>query len=150
VDNVLVDDKALEGGFKESVLKKMAIENWKKEGNELVKVVSAERGQSDEVRGYVTEQKYVAGRTPAEMEKILGLPPGELAGGAIVHRLDGLPTADQFKLRAYTQLPAGRTYVSGEKYPPGLGAPQWELTDKIPVAAVSAVSPDERYRPSSK
>jgi hypothetical protein len=150
VDKVLVGDDAKEGGFKESTLKKLAMENWEKGGgNQLVKVVSAERGASDEVRGYVTELKYVAGRTPAEMERILGLPDGELAGGAVVHKLDGTPTADQFRLRAYTQLPAGKTYEPGEEYPPGLGAPQWELTAKVPVAEVSAVKPDEAYRPGS-
>jgi hypothetical protein len=144
----LVGDCALQGGYKESVLKKLAIENWEKGGgNQLVKVVSAERGASKEVGGYVTELKYVRGRNLAEIEQVLGLPAGELANGAIVHTLDGVPSADQFQLKAYTQLPEGKTFHVPGRYPPGLGAPQWMLTASLPVAKVTTVGPKQRYRP---
>jgi len=149
VEEHLVPHKALTGGYDESVLKKIAIEKWEGGGNnQLVKVVSAERGASEAVHGYVTELKYVRGRNLAQIEQVLGLPEGELAKGAVVHTLDGVPAADQFKLKAYTQLPEGKTWHAPGRYPPGLGAPQWELTSNVPVAQSTTVAPNQVYQPS--
>jgi hypothetical protein len=83
------------------------------------------------------------------MEQILGLPAGELGNGAVVQRLDGIPKPDDFKLKAYTQLPGGKTYEEGTKYPPGLGAPQWVLTKPLPVGDVTVVSGSDAYRPGA-
>jgi hypothetical protein len=116
-------------------LKAMAISLWKRGGMDtLIKV--APRGMTPNpayTAGYCTTFKYVAGRTPAEIEEIVGLAKGsKLVGGADVFVVDPLPQPAQFELRGYSQCPAGvatntRGYIPHPGYPPGLGAPQWEL-----------------------
>lgn len=133
-------------------LKSLVIEVWNDQRPTLVKVVSAERGPSAGVGGYITNEKFIAGRTPAEMERILGLKRGELGDGAHVMRLNRLPTSEEFELRGYTNTPDGKTYVEGVSnpdYPPGLGAPQWQLKRgvQIPSTPVKFVGPADAYRP---
>jgi hypothetical protein len=112
------------------------MEQWRAGGEDtLVKVFpkGTRPSNSDEVMaGYCTSVKFLAGRTPAEMERILGFKAGtKLKDGAEIFRVDPLPSADQFELRGYTQLPDGVPQRNGkvvdERYPPGLGAPQWDL-----------------------
>ena len=137
-----------EGKIDPAITKKLAIESWEKGGgNQLVKVVSPERGATPTVAGWVGELKFVEGRTPAEMEKILGLPKGELANGAIIQRLDQIPKAEQFEPRGYTQRPGGAEFnPKAPKYPPGLGAPQWIVTEPIPATKIGEVKPGEVFR----
>jgi hypothetical protein len=87
------------------------------------------------VSGYLTSEKFVRGRSLDQVEKILGLVPGELKSGAVVLKLNSVPRPDQFELRGYTQTPAGHVYTGGD-YPPGLGANQWELMEKLPATVV--------------
>ena len=52
----------------------MALAKWRIGPAEwLVKVVAYTRTGAAVVTGYVTELKFVAGRTPEEMERVLGL-----------------------------------------------------------------------------
>jgi Domain of unknown function (DUF4157) len=130
----------------EGLARKLARESWEKgSGNQLVKVISAERESTATITGYVTELKFVEGRTPSELEKILGLPEGELDKGAIIKRLDQLPNEKQFDLRGYTHRPEGRAYVTGAKYPPGLGAPQWKITEPIAATTIGEVKHGEVF-----
>lgn len=118
-------------------LKALAISLWREGGmNTLVKV--APKGtvpNAGFTAGYCTLFKYVVGRTPAEMEAIVGLAAGsKLLNGAEIFTCDPLPRPDQFELRGYTQCPGGIStdspgYVPHPGYPPGLGAPQWELNN---------------------
>ena len=58
----------------EAKIKKIAISGWKISGPEsLVKVVSKARGAQNEVGGYITKLKSIAGQTPQGIEKTLGL-----------------------------------------------------------------------------
>ncbi|MEA2635246.1 MAG: hypothetical protein QOH92_2013 [Chloroflexota bacterium] len=150
VEKHLVGDNVLQGDgrYVESKIKRMAIESWEKGGDHrLVKVVSAERGASQEVGGFVTEIRNIRNQSPAQMEQILGLPKGALAKGAVVHTIDAIPNAGQFKLKGLTQLPDGKTYRPGDPYPKGSGVPQWKLTTNMPVAEITTVAPNQRYQP---
>lgn len=131
----------------EKTLKELAIQSWKLEGPDaLVKVVPA--GASGEaVTGYVTQLKYIAGRTPAEMEQVLGLKPGMLKDGASITAPTRLPTAAEFNLRGYTQLPGGKPFVPGTEWPPGLGAPQWQLVAPIEGRSLGSIAPGAPFKP---
>jgi hypothetical protein len=129
-------------------IKQNVAEYWQAEGwNWPVKVISAARGLTlgasagrvVAVSGFVTSEKFVRGKPLDQVERILGLLPGELKNGAVLLRLNVLPLPQQFELRGYTQTPAGEVY-SGGLYPPGLGANQWELKAKIP-ATVLKIAP---------
>ena len=118
-------------------LKAMAIAQWRRGGMEtLIKVMSKGfRPVPSRMVGFCTSFKYVVARTPQEMEPILGFARGTtLAAGAEIYLVRPLPTAAQFELRSYTYLPGGvatnaPAYHANSAYPPGLGAPQWELTN---------------------
>ena len=81
-------------------------------------------GDKIEIRGFVTQYKYLGGRTLFQMESLLGFQSGRLSNGAA--------KAHDPKLSDDIQ------------YPPGQGIPQWKLTRPIPgrVAAVLARGAD--------
>ena len=56
------------------------------------------------VKGCITQEKYIKGRTLSELERILGFHTGRLAQGATVAALLQVPTKNQFKLLGYTQV----------------------------------------------
>jgi hypothetical protein len=136
-------------------LKALVMAQWRRGGMEtLVKVTPKEiRPAPDRVAGYCTSFKFVAGRTPGEMEGILGFAPGtKLALGAEIFLVRPLPTAAQFELRGYSQLPGGvatndPAYRAHPAYPPGLGAPQWELTGypQSGLRHIATVNPGQRF-----
>ncbi len=66
-------------------------------------------GDLTSVTGYITKEKYIAGRTAQDMEKILGFHAGRLANGIIIIALLELPAIDEFDLAAYTNI-AGHNY----------------------------------------
>jgi hypothetical protein len=132
----------------ETKLKQLAIQKWSTGGsNGLVKIVSAERGALQKVGGYITQEKYIVGKTPAEMERLLGLPAGELKNGASAMRLNRLPNPNEFELRGYTNTPGGLPYNPGDLYPPGLGVPQWQISRgiQIPASPIKLVPPGKVY-----
>lgn len=145
-------DRAVQAGeVDERVLKRLVIESWGKGGgNSPVKVVSGERGASSRVRGYVTQRKYIEGKTPTEMGKILGLTDKDVESlektGAVVMELEQIPSEAQFGLRGYTQRPGGTEFLPGGEYPIGSGVPQWQLTDEIPAKVIGMVKPGEVFR----
>jgi len=125
-------------------LKQNVISYWLEDPrmNWPVKVISAQRsaslsaslGRVLPVRGCVVSAKFVLGRPLAMAERILGLRPGELSPGAVLLRLNRLPTANEFDLApGYTNVAA---YPG---YPPGLGSNQWILTADI-LATVQKVA----------
>jgi len=92
----------------------------------------------------VTQLKSIAGRTPEEMERILGLRRAELAKGAGVLWLGRLPDREEFALRAYKQCPGGATYDGHGAYTPGLGERQWEALRSLPMEMRVTVKRGER------
>ena len=135
-------------------LKTQVTSMWRQGGeNTLVKVMPKGQHPDDaRMTGYCTTIKYVAGRTPAQMEDILGFRQGtKLAGGAAIFLVSPLPAPDQFAFRSYSTLPAGVAQIDGKvldkDYPPGLGAPQWEL-DRYPQSGLhwlQTVLPGETF-----
>ncbi|MBV9504964.1 MAG: hypothetical protein JO323_08165 [Acidobacteriia bacterium] len=134
--------------IKSNVIQYWAEEPW----NWPVKVISASSassmgalaGRVVSVKGYITSEKFVRGRPLDLAQNILGLLPGELNNGAVLVRLTRLPLPDEFELRGYTQTPGGERYKDGDKWPPGLGAPQWKLLAPIPAAVMKVAGAGER------
>jgi len=143
-------------------LKRLVIEKWNS-APELwpVKVISLARladlekkGKVDSVGGYFTCLRAVRGRTPEQMEDILGFARGYFSSGVSIWKLKSLPFLDQFELRGYTQLPGGNPFDgivirregqrpsfltqqgTGPTYIPGLGVEQWELKPGLLLPAV--------------
>jgi hypothetical protein len=75
--------------------------------NQPVKVVPLRYNPAPSVKGDITLAKFVHGRTPEELARVLGVT--EFANGVRVYRLDrnGI-TVDNLNLRGYTQSPAGK------------------------------------------
>lgn len=136
-------------------LKNTVIEHWSQFGpNTLVKVMPIGRKPAVSIPvGYCSSVKYVAGRTPAAIENIMGFRLGsKLAAGAEIYVVWPLPTSDQFDLRGYTHTPEGiptDKKVPHPDYPPGLGAPQWDLA-RVEQAKhlkwLSTVLPGQEFR----
>jgi hypothetical protein len=137
--------------FNQAVLASIAISVWKRGGlDTLVKVLPiGMKPDPSRPVGYCTTLKYIVGRTPAEMEQIVGFAPdSKLVGGADVFIIRPIPDASQFQLRGYSQCPGGVPtdapgYVSHPLYPPGLGTPQWDLngvsqSHLVQIASVQA------------
>jgi|FLYL01.1.fsa_nt_gi hypothetical protein len=87
-------------------------------------------GQNIEVRGCVTQEKYVRGRTLVDLERILGFHTGRLAHGIVVARLNVLPQPDQFELAGYTQVASHR-----HREPTGLDIPKLKSLARAKWAA---------------
>lgn len=56
------------------------------------------------VRGCITQEKYIKGRTLSELESTLGFHAGRLSNGATVAALLQVPAKSQFNLLGYTQV----------------------------------------------
>lgn len=56
------------------------------------------------VRGCITQEHYIKGRSLGELERILGFEKGRLENGIIVAALIQLPTAHQFEFLGYSQV----------------------------------------------
>ena len=54
--------------------------------------------------GYITQEKYLRGRTLIEIERILGFHTGRLSQGAIFYVLTEIPQETQFEMGGYTQV----------------------------------------------
>lgn len=120
----------------EDKLKAMAMSSWKNGGmDSLVKVCPKGYVPTPgRPIGYCTQFKFIAGRTPEEMEPMVGFRANsKLSAGAEIFIVSPLPKMHEFALRGYSHLPAGVPTAPGsvvdpnDPYPPGLGAPQWEL-----------------------
>lgn len=132
----------------EAVRKRGAIAYWEADPlNRPVKVTSLVRPPTLWSEGFVTCRKFVAGRTLEEAERMLGLPAGELRGGAYLYEFMRLPNAHEFELKGYTQCPDGRSWTPDSRYPPGLGAAQWRIVGNsfIPSRLVAIVEPGSRF-----
>ena len=113
----------------ETIRRRNVIAYWElKAENRPVKITGILRHPGLWAEGYITCYKFVAGRSLEDVERILGLKVGELAGGAYLYEFMRSPSASEFELRGYTQCPAGENWTAASDYPPGLGAPQWEVT----------------------
>lgn len=115
----------------------------------LVKVIPAGEQIPRMVTGYVTQEKFLLGLTPIEIERALGLPLGSLRSGCRVLALQRQPGPSQVVYELTTKYPDGLAYslLSDERYPPGSRAHihQWRLTTKIRASLLCDLGPDTRY-----
>jgi hypothetical protein len=65
-------------------------------------------GDIVDVRGYVTQDKYLIGRDLAEIERLLGFHVGRLALGASFVKPNTLPGREDFELAAYSMTASHR------------------------------------------
>ena len=70
-------------------------------------------GESISVSGYITKEKFIAGRTLAEVEKILGFHPGRLSQGMAMAVLMELPVCNSLSSPLTPTLP--RTTIKSHK-----------------------------------
>jgi hypothetical protein len=57
------------------------------------------------VKGFITQKGFLIGKTPQQMERLLGLPPFSLQNGAGIYALLQLPRNHQFSLaKGYSQM----------------------------------------------
>ena len=101
--------------------------------------------------GYFTQQKFIWGSTPEEMESILGIF-GKLQRGAFVLEFKTPLNPSDYENKAYSYLPDGRVYQPDPKekvYLPGRGAPQWRLTRALPVRCIARLQPGNRFNRST-
>ena len=121
-------------------------------GDAPVKVVPAHYSPLTDVSGYITQAKFVDGRTPAQLADELGAT--SYRSGVKVYRLDlGAMRPSMLELRGYTQSPGGKSPLlaspqSLAAYPVGAGAPQWEIaaTTPVPATLVGSASPGSIVR----
>lgn len=57
-----------------------------------------------QVKGCITQEIYIKGKTLPELERLLGFQKGRLDNGIVVAALIQLPTAHQFELLGYSQV----------------------------------------------
>jgi hypothetical protein len=116
-------------------------------------------GDRAKVSGYVTQEKYLTGRTLSDLERYLGFKSGRLAMGATFLKLDRVPGQAGFELAGYSMTAAHRHTT-----PEGLDISKlkelvlakWTLVGPDRVVKVwpqirndPAMDPDEQYPPGS-
>jgi hypothetical protein len=105
-----------------------------------------------QVQGYVTLLAAISGKTPWQMEDLLGLRAHQLAGGADIYRLERVPTIDEFLPRGYTTLVDGLRLSPGLRhdtngYRPGLGAFQITLIKPVGAHLIQSLAANQPFDP---
>ncbi len=114
-------------------------------GEKPVKVMPTGVDQQ-QVSGFFTQEKFILGRTPQQMEHDLGLHLGDLKNGATIYELSETPNAEQFVPAGYTHMPGGKFYQEGSEYPVGAGAIQFRLNETVPAKVVGKVGYEEPWK----
>lgn len=70
-------------------------------------------GQSVKCKGYVTQLKFVVGKSSKAMETLIGYKAGRLAGGWALLAMKRLPKASEFEFRGYSYMSGG--VIEGHK-----------------------------------
>jgi hypothetical protein len=123
---------------REEAMKK---EEWRPTGlNRPVKVCPAEKPLEFEVSGYFTLGKHLLRRTPAEIERDLGLPRDFLKHGARIYKFTRLPQISEYEYELTADHPDGLAdegpLPRKPYYPPGSSKiNQWRIVKgkTIPV-----------------
>jgi len=67
------------------------------------------KGEPINVTGFVTQRKYLSGKTLEEMERILGFSKKRFGNGVIVVALQRMPEEKEFELAGYSQVAGHHT-----------------------------------------
>ncbi|WP_126978992.1 hypothetical protein [Frigidibacter oleivorans] len=164
----------------EELVRASSMKSWSLTGKtRLVKVCSnsaaleiarrsAASGAPKAVNGYVTQEKYLYGKTAPEIGTLLGLRPGELSDGCQILGLMRLPKAHEVEFKLSAAFPNGEVwdeakidqmmqarqdFADGKNlyqrsatpvaqyYPPGSAmVPQWRLLAPVPSAGLIGVA----------
>src|SRR5215471_20008553 len=124
--------------------------------NRLVKVIAipADGDIPSTVSGYVTQERFILGKTPMQIQKALGVEVGSLVPGCIVLALQTVPGPSQIDYELTTNLPGGLapSPLSDPKYPPFAKkyVHQWRLRVLIRAAFVCRLGPSDQYKGVSR
>ena len=104
------------------------------------------------ISNYVTNLPAISGKTPRQMEDVLGLRINQLSMGADVYRLLEIPAIDGFLPRGYSTLVQGLALKIGLKsdgagYRPGFGAWQITLIKPINAIRIASLGPRDAFEP---
>ncbi len=113
-------------------------ENWSLRGPaSIVKVMPLGATPANSIDGYITVGKYLVGKTPLQIERVLGLKDKDLENGARIFRFTRLPMAHEYEYELTTLYPGGLAFNpahSDLRYPPGSAKiHQWRI---LPDAAI--------------
>jgi hypothetical protein len=144
----------------------MRREDWSLDrGRRLVKVVRYGAIMNDPGRarvvGYVTQERYLIGKTPRDIEIALGLRAFELLSGCRVYRLERLPQHSEYTYELTAAMPDGLAFNPadaleahfrptesgiGRHYPSGSPTiPQWKVNVAIPLIHLIDLGPPMQY-----
>lgn len=116
----------------------------------LIRVTNPGGAVLTEVSGYIGLITAIAGLTPAEISKCLGLRYEDLSQGAMIYRLNRIPLSTEFEVRGYTTLPDGLPLPAGQTqdaagYRAGWGAWQVVLISPVPATYMGRLGPHDRF-----
>ena len=137
----------LTNSFTEAKLSEMSGGTTLRNVDQPVKVIPYTDHPPAMVSGYFTQQKFICGKTPAEMEQVLGIF-GKLSAGACILQFESALRGYDYVNKAYTYLPDGKEYTPDPNdncYLPGKGAPQWQLAHAVKCSLIATVKPGVRY-----
>jgi hypothetical protein len=118
-----------------------------------VKVIgpSTTGGIPQTVIGYVTQELFLSGKTPVQIEEALGLKVNSLVDGCIVLALQSVPGPSQIDYELTTNYPDGLapSVLSDPDYPPFRLRHVHQLRLRVPVRAsfIRRLAPNEVYKP---
>jgi len=145
-DETQYEESVRNGELEPKKIMQYHVDNFNRGGGEKpVKVMPTEAKDRDNVSGFFTQEKFIKGSTPKQMEHDLGLQSGTLENGATIYEFTDTPTAEQFVPAGYTHMPGGRPYEEGGEYPVGSGVKQFELKEDVPAKVVGKVNYDEPW-----
>ena len=119
--------------------------------NRLVKVIAIPTGGRvpPTVAGFVTQERFLLGKTPAQIEEALGVRANSLVSGCMVLALQSVPGPSQIDYELTTNFPDGlaASVLSDPDYPPFKKryVHQWRLRVPMRVSFVRRLGPTDSY-----
>ena len=119
--------------------------------NRLVKVIAIPAGGRvlRTVTGYVTQERFLLGKRPAQIEEALGMKVNSLVSGGMVLALQIVPGPSQIEYELTTNFPDGLapSVMSDPDYPPFKKryVHQWRLRVPMRVSFVCRLGPADSY-----
>lgn len=128
----------------------MRREGWSLTGpNRIVKITALDAPMLTSVSGYVCLEKVLVGKTPSQIESMLGAKINTFIGGIRIFRLTRLPLRAEVEYELTTKFPDGLAYnpaMHDSDYPPGSPAiHQWRLLVNIPAQVILELKPNQTY-----
>ena len=128
----------------------MRREGWTLGGPQrIVKVIPRFVGFPSSLHGFITQEKFLVGKLPSEIEVLLGLPDKSLANGCRIFGFKRLPLAMEVDYELTAGFPNGLAFnpaMHDPRYPPGSHTVhQWRLLADLPTFHIASLNPAERF-----